>query len=295
MKTLLGMLSYCRPAGSKGERDFVAKYLSQFPADDAGNRIHRIGDAPVLWSCHTDTVHHVSGRQRVHLSQGGIVSLTQSSASSCLGADDTTGVWLMLEMIRESVPGLYIFHAEEEIGGVGSRHIADVTPWLLDGIKCAIALDRRGQDSVVTHQGIRCCSDSFAHALARQLGGDFSPDSSGIFTDTANYTGLIPECTNISVGYAGAHSPAETLDTVFLQSLRDTLCSLDIASLPIERNPTERDSYYFAPSNFDFARPRRKSMAQVVKDSPEIIADILEYIGYTAETIQDEIDKYFPL
>jgi hypothetical protein len=170
-KRLLEMLSYRRPGGSKTERKFIRRYLAplSMQIDQYGNHIKRIGDAPILWSCHTDTVHKFGGRQHTKI-QSNIVSANDAQ-SNCLGADCTAGVWLMTEMIRANIPGLYVFHREEESGGMGSNWLLKNTPELLEGIKYAIAFDRRGNKSVITHQfGGRCCSDAFAASLANAIG-----------------------------------------------------------------------------------------------------------------------------
>jgi hypothetical protein len=151
-------------------------------------------------------------------------------------------------MILAGTPGLYIFHRGEERGGIGSRALVRDRPALVDGIQQAIAFDRRGTTSIITWQsrGLSC-SDTYARALADQLNAidptfAFEPDDTGVYTDTAEYTGLIPECTNISVGYEGAHSPRETLDVDFVLALRDAVIRLDPSLLPIERAPGD-DGY----------------------------------------------------
>ena len=40
-------------------------------------------------------------------------------------------------------------------------------------------------------------------------------DTGGSFTDTANYTDIIPECTNLSCGYYNAHTQSEYQITHF--------------------------------------------------------------------------------
>ncbi len=93
---------------------FCAKYLDHIPGmtiDEVGNRVIAVGSLtkhPVMWSSHTDTVHRTAGTQKV-LYGGGLLSLHEKSPSSCLGADCTVGVWLMINMNRRNVPGLYIF------------------------------------------------------------------------------------------------------------------------------------------------------------------------------------------
>lgn len=276
---LLTMHTYARPSGSNAELAFNARYLDSMAGmqiDEAGNRFVRIGTAPVLWSSHTDTVHKKSAR--IKLAYGdGILSLASGEKASCLGADDSAGVWIMRQMILRAVPGLYVFHAAEEIGGHGSAHIALHAPDMLRGIDYAIALDRRGTSSVITHQMDRCASDEFAESLAHYLGGEFEPDDSGTFTDTANYVDLVPECTNLSVGYYGAHSAAETLDIGFCAALLEKLSGLDVSALPVVRRPDVSEIYGYG---FD---DTGEDLADMVYDNPEIAADILADYGVNAD------------
>ena len=200
----------------------------------------------VLWSCHIDTVHDAGGRQTVSLSAAGVVSLSKKSrkTSSCLGADDTAGIFLLYQMIRRGVPGHYIFHYGEERSGIGSRDLAETLPDFLTQFSCAIALDRRGTKDVITHQRYgRGCSDAFAQSLADGLGGalDYRLSSQGVYTDTAEYIHLIPECTNLSVGYEGAHGRGESLDTRHVFALLEALVKLDQSALVIARDPLDPD------------------------------------------------------
>ena len=62
-------------------------------------------------------------------------------------------------------------------------------------------------------------------------------DSTGSFTDTANYDHIIPECTNMSVGYFGAHTARETQLLDYLVRLKDAFIRIDCEGLTTERNP----------------------------------------------------------
>ena len=156
-----------------------------------------------------------------------------------VGADDAAGCYILLALIRANVPGLYVFHRDEEIGGLGSNYFARQDPAkCLPAIKRCIAFDRKGFTSVITHQGMeRNCSDEFAVALACKLGPAWRKDDTGIFTDSANYVDIIPECTNISVGYENEHTTREKLNVHFLEHLTTTLCGIDWDSLPTKRDP----------------------------------------------------------
>jgi hypothetical protein len=243
--SLREMLTYRRPAGSRTEREFIRRYIvpTGARADAFGNYHLTVGQGSrVAWMCHTDTVHRTDGRQEVQVVKG-IATVkhprrARGRARQCLGADDTTGVWLMLEMIAAGVPGLYLFHYGEEQGCIGSSAIVAHTPEVVAGVDYAVSLDRRGYDSVITHQlGCRTASDVFAWSLIGALGLDMAPDPTGVFTDSEVYAGIIPECTNLSVGYARQHSERESQDMVFALDLRDVLVSFDESALIVDRDP----------------------------------------------------------
>ena len=316
---LVSMLSVCRPAGCKAERKFISHFLKPLGLkhDDVGNLYKRIGDLPLLWSCHTDTVHGRSSLQNVVVLDDWAL-LADGETSNCLGADDTIGVWIMAEMIKAKRPGLYVFHRAEEQGGKGSQHIAK-NPKLLDGIDCAIALDRRGFGDVITHQCGRCCSDNFAQSLSKKLGGQFKPCDSGVFTDTANYTDIVGECTNLSVGYFDQHTKRECSDLRFAAELRDKLCDLDFSDLTIERKAGESDPKDLWSNVYDWDRwqhaasPYSKStkslwyngssyggysskdeyvemsLPELVEEYPDAVADILTAYGIREKDLIAEL------
>lgn len=292
---LESMLRWRRPAGSKTESRFVREYVDSIPGigrDAYGNRFLRIGDSPVLWSSHTDSVHRIGGQQSI-TRDGALIRLApHEKTSNCLGADCATGVWLMRQMALRGVSGLYVWHRDEEIGGHGSAWIAKRAPAFLAGAQFAIALDRRGKDSIITHQGARCASDAFARSIMPMLPTSYMPDPTGLFTDTAHYTDLIAECSNLSVGYDAAHSAGETQDVDFACELLEALCNLDSSRLVAARAPGEREEIdwgaSWAPttrgaSNFD----KLRALCELY---PEQVADWLDWQGYDAKDIESSID-----
>lgn len=247
-RTLLDMLTYGRPAGSGAEREFRQRYLLTLPDafTDEHENIHiRVGVSRTVWSAHTDTVHRRSTRQKLTVTNG-VVTLHPMSASNCLGADDSAGVWILREMILAGVPGYYVFHHGEERGGIGSDALMrEHGDWFGENFDRCIAFDRRGTRDVITHQGcLRGASDVFAGALAAILntGTAFSyracPD--GVFTDSANYADDVAECTNISVGYYDEHSDRERLDLDHVSALAARVIAAGLAG-EIETLPTMRD------------------------------------------------------
>ena len=73
---------------------------------------------------------------------------------------------------------------------------------------------------------------------------NYAPCDGGIFTDSANFTDLIAECTNCSVGYLHEHHQEEELDVDHLLRLRDALVKIDWTTMPVKREPGEDDFKY---------------------------------------------------
>lgn len=314
---LIAMLTFKRPAGSKTELAFIKRFIEPLGAkpDKYGNHWLIVGDTSptIMFSSHTDTVHDTGGRQQIFYDKSGIgLSDPHDKLADCLGADCTAGVWLMMQMIRAQVPGLYIFHRDEESGCRGSRWIAEHNAEALSGIKAAIAFDRMGTTDVITHQcGYRCASDEFAESLATLLPGKFEP-AEGVITDTESYTEIIPECTNLSVGYYKQHTPDEWQDYDFLMRLRDALIAADWSKLVIKRDPTTKplnkygaygsySSYsgtsYYGRSNyydkfFDLVNDGfdpDPDLQRFVEVHPMSVAKFLESQGFTKDDIIAEL------
>lgn len=232
------MLTYRRPSRSNTEKEFINKFIKpikNMKEDHHGNVYLSLGNSDTLFSCHTDTVHRKEGIQGYV--DDTVFGVIYKDDGEILGADNTAGVWIMLSLIAHNIPGLYLFHKDEEIGGLGSSWIAKTRPQYIENITKAIAFDRKGQHEVITHQYMgRCCSDTFGNSLAKFIGLDYTISDEGIFTDTANYTNFINECTNISVGYENEHTKNEYLDYNFLvNKLMPSLLEVPWDDLPIER------------------------------------------------------------
>jgi len=163
-----------------------------------------------------------------------------------LGADDKLGCYILCRLIEAGVDGLYVFHIGEEMGGIGSTYLSQHKPEYFNGIQHCIAFDRMDYGDIITHQsGGECCSATFANALADQMSDNLppmqpmAPCAFGSFTDSANYTSLIPECTNVSVGYKNQHRSTEYFDHEWLERhLIPALLKVDWAGLPVEREAT---------------------------------------------------------
>lgn len=260
---LLDMVSVKRRYNTNSELAFRSVYFKELklsknkkisfnqlksPTGDTLAYYYKASDDPILWSSHTDSVHTGSGN--VNVAFDPFMNLVYVADTQCpLGADDAAGMWIMFQMIRAGIGGTYMFHIGEEVGGIGSSGVALHHPDFLKKYKAAIAFDRKDVCSVITHQGFdRCCSDDFADSFITCLGLDtLGKDDGGVFTDTANYTGLIGECTNISIGYYDEHTQNESLDAEYLVKLLSALItafSNGFDGLVFKRKPGEVESSY---------------------------------------------------
>jgi hypothetical protein len=291
-ETLSVMLTYKRPAGSQSEEEYINRFIAPLGVerDPFGNLYKIVGDenTDVLWSSHTDTVHRGEGRQIVDFDNG-FFRLHKKSKATCLGADCAVGNWIMINMIMAEVPGLYVFHHGEEIGCVGSSAIAKKAPDFLKGINMAIAFDRRGTGSIITHQGSRTCSDAFGNSLAAQLEG-FKLDPTGILTDTKMYAGIVPECTNLSVGYFDEHRSTERLDFSHAMRLRDMMLKIDTSKLVIERDPkiTSLPKKYVSTHEPIDMGDFEETMADFLWAYPDDAAEALQAIGVSFDELKDK-------
>jgi hypothetical protein len=264
LRTLERALSRKRPHNTFEVAVFTTWLFENLPAelksfchvDEAGN-LHvdnRVRNNKTLFIAHVDTVHRDTGVNKIRKTQ------THWYADGApLGADDGAGCAMLMHLIHSGVKGYYIFSQGEECGGIGAKHIANNNSALLKQFDRAIAFDRRGIDSVISHQGMgRCASDNFCLALASALNEHndllmYSPDDTGVYTDTAEFTDDIPECTNISVGYYNEHGERENLDIVHFTALAKAAVLVDWDALPTERDPTVPDYKSYKYGNYDTA------------------------------------------
>lgn len=262
MEVFAYAVSKARTFGSTTEARFVSWLANRLPVtmiDGAGNLHVDLRTQPEhrsMFTAHTDTIHDRGGPNVVRLDG----NIWRADKDSCLGADDAAGIAILYHMIINNVPGYYVFFRGEECGGLGSSWLAENMPELFGDLDRAIAFDRAGYSDVITHQrGGRCCSDEFAEALAAALTTEtdwFVPDATGVYTDTAEFTKLIPECTNVSVGYKNQHGDHEEQDIQFLTLLAGIVLTVAWDDLPVIRSPKVREfksvSYFSTPTTDDY-------------------------------------------
>jgi len=245
-KKFLALTKFTYPHGK--EHQLLHQLPEGYQEDGLGNYYIQIGETPsTMFTCHLDTADKTQTKVK-HVFDGNII---RTDGKSILGADDKAGMTVILYMIQKQVPGLYYFFIGEEVGCIGSRKLADT--WTKTEfskyIKKVVSFDRRGTDSIITYQMFgRCCSDEFAQELANRMNATGNKmkmelDNTGILTDSAKFVKLVPECTNISVGYQNEHTGKESQDIEFLRRLCNTVVKVDWETLPVKRDVLEEDDY----------------------------------------------------
>jgi len=294
---LFNILSTGRPYNGRHESQLAEDWIDPIPGcivDSTGNRLISIGENyRNAFSCHLDTVHNKDTRHQLAVVKDTCTIFNHDGG--VLGADDGAGVWIMLMLIKYNVPGQYIFHVGEEMGGIGSDAIAEFNPELLEDIDMILAFDRKGTKDIITSQmtGV-CCSQEWAYALAKQLDMGHSP-ATGSFTDTANYVHLVPECSNISIGYYEEHSKFEHLNVEYLVQLTDKLIDIKWHELPVKRNPSEdnyRYTYSYGSARDGFGYESQLPKTATTKSLPKPIRDRtrVEHLELIAELLKYESD-----
>jgi acetylornithine deacetylase/succinyl-diaminopimelate desuccinylase-like protein len=229
-----------------------------------------------------------------------------TTSNTILGADCKAGIALILHMVQHNKPGHYWLFFGEEVGCKGSGKYLSTGDF--NGVNQCISLDRAGNDDVITHQmGLRCCSQEYANELSARLGGTYKPCSTGVYTDSESFTGVIPECTNLSVGYEGQHTSNEVQDLEHLDTLSLALLSLDFEALPIKRTPEKTyerytggatwyrggswedwDDYYSYPTSKSSPAYPRGGLNSLSRNELVNVVMYLVDNGYVDEVVIDE-------
>jgi len=295
------MLKHKRPAYSEQEKEFCDLFIKPVfgEPDRHGNYIKRVGDNPTIaFTAHTDTVHEESGTQKLQIKNDIVTTID----GDCLGADCTTGLWLMLGMIESNVEGVYVAHAAEEIGGVGSTNLVKDNPEWLSEIKVCLSFDRFGKQSVITHQsGRRTASDEFALSIAKILKmPELQPDTTGTYTDSMEYTSVVAECSNLSVGYEMQHTKHESQNIEYAEMLLERLREACWDQVEVSREPNTEDPYEDALREYYSTQERYEdeqeieneidSITKLMYDNPRRLAEFLQEVGLTVDVLCDEMN-----
>ena len=263
-RKFLQLTSKTYPYNTEGQ--LVHLLPDGYQKDSHGNYFLKVGESTSMFACHLDT----SCNKQSHVNHRFDGKFIKTDGKTILGADDKAGMTIILYMIENKIPGLYYFFVGEEVGCIGSTDAAR-EPEKFKNIKRCISFDRRGTQSVITHQFWgRCCSDAFAIELAARFNKtphnlQYAPDDTGMITDSAQFIPFISECTNISVGYYKEHTNEEHQDLEHLVKLCKAAVEIDWETLPSERDASivEEDAYNYFPSYY--RKPRKEKTKRSAK------------------------------
>ncbi len=298
VKTFLKLTNWTVPFGTeKWYVDHILEPILGFKLKfDGMNYYHTIGDSKTMFCCHLDTASSTIKKVK----HGFMDNIIFANGDTILGADDKAGLMVILMLIEAKIPGRYYFFSGEECGRVGSTYAKTNYRDVFEKFDRAIAWDRRDKASVITHQMMeRCCSKQFTEALCDKFkahGLWFDGDSNGIYTDTATFMGVIPECTNLSIGYHGEHTPNEYIDILYAYHVGKASVKIDWDMLPVfefepetswgsswgcsgntgsRREDDYRHTRYFSRKK-DAPKPQRSSVFDTEQYSGKRIFDFLK-------------------
>lgn len=251
IKTFLELTKYTVPHGH--EDKFYGNMLVSmgFVRHQTGNYILKLGEkSRTLFVAHLDTADTMPMKIEQVVDADGYIF---TDGSTILGADDRAGLAVLLYLISQNIPGTYLLTVGEEAGLVGAYAIL---PYITKGrFDRAIEFDRMDKNEIITHQmKQRCASRTFARALAKQFRKhsdgviNLVPSDRGSYTDTKLFKSLIPECTNIAIGYTGQHTTYESQDGSYLLTIAHAAAKVDWESLPVDNEPEPiQDILHFGP------------------------------------------------
>ena len=256
MADFFWLTKYTNPYGTEVRRfDRKLRQLG-FVKDDYDNYILDIGQSNTVFAAHLDTADNKMKKVR-RVVVGDMIS---TDGTTLLGADDRAGVAILLHLIRNQIPGRYVLFVGEESGRIGSSLVAASLDSKWYDYHRMICWDRYGTTSIITHQmGVETASSRFTQDLADLYRAasemlpshlnkiDLSDDAGGTYTDSYSFIDIIPECTNISVGYEMQHTNKEYQDGRFLISMAEASLIIPWESLPTEADPFNRNNLY--PTN----------------------------------------------
>ncbi len=174
------------------------------------------GTVPILLTAHMDTVH------KEQCSKKNIWTYKKNdkhyvTSSKGIGGDDRCGVWLILEVLKQTdFRPTILFCEDEETGGIGSNKFVgtDYLEDILD-MKYMIELDRANANDAVFYD---CGNKEFQTYICEQTG---YKDAWGSFSDISHLSPATDIASvNLSCGYYNAHT---TKEYVVMEEMETTL------------------------------------------------------------------------
>ncbi len=284
---------------SAGEKQFISEWLipmlnrvtpeKSVSVDGYGNILVELGNPELLFVAHLDTVHgkNEPADQSVIIADGILsLDLQKSPDATCLGADDASGISVMMYLISKGVKANYLFTRCEERGGHGASYFRANSEGILRQAKIAIEIDRRDfTDAIHTQFVGECASLEFTKSLIKALKmPSITPSDEGSYTDIATFADIIPECVNLPAGYFAAHSKNEFVNLNFLDNLAKALEKVDWAELTIHREAGDFGDFSGFMHGYG-VQLSEDAVFKLVDKDPYLAAQLLFDLGITTEDV----------
>jgi tripeptide aminopeptidase len=234
--------------------DYILKYVKELGGCKVikkdGNIYVTKGKADI-YPCvvaHTDTVHDIEKELHVIQVEDVLLSVNDKYERCGIGGDDKVGIFVALELLRNTSACKVAFFRDEEVGCVGSG-LADMK--FFDDVAFVLQCDRKGYEDFVNEIFYsKLYSDEFSNAIQGLLFKYGRVESDGGLTDVYQLTenGLDVCVANLSCGYYDPHSDNEyiKIHEVFATSELVQELANDLGDRRWDMPRADRESY----SNF---------------------------------------------
>ena len=212
----MNLLKYCLSATKKELFHFVTQELkrSGYQIIKTHDFVHGKGSLPVLINAHADTVHE-DERKRVKNLFFDAERRTFWSPQG-LGADDRSGVYVLLKIVKDGLRPSVLMTDGEEYGGWGASAFLDHDDCSLalevsKNNNYIIGLDRRGDMESVFYD----CANRDFFRFIKKFG---FKKRRGSFADNSTLSPFLElAAANLSAGYYHEHTKSEYLDVSALE------------------------------------------------------------------------------
>ena len=184
------------------------------------------GNIPIMLNAHVDTVFENPPSKMFVTGKTGIVFTTDVGIG--IGADDRSGVSVIVELIERGYRPHVVVTKLEEKGDQGARELVYKFRQNPLETRYIIGLDRRGSNDAVYYY---LSNNAFKRYIAENFG--FKEDRGSV----ADISVLCPAWNvagvNISTGYHNPHSPDEFQSLPILESITDRVAAM-LEKVPVE-------------------------------------------------------------
>lgn len=224
------LLNLTRTTIPSGKEDIIydmvqANCKEVLKEDSFGNLYCAIGNSKLLFTAHLDSACKKESKVYQIIED----DFLKTNKKTILGGDNKVGCAVLLNMINHDIPGVYFFFVKEEVGRLGSEHLNSLIKD--DMFNFCLAFDRKGIDSVITHQrGVKLCTDELAEFIIKEFsknGYSFHKDPTGLSCDTYSFNNKINNCLNISSGVYDEHSKSEKIDLNYYKYLYNIVTTIN--------------------------------------------------------------------